>query len=574
MSFDINNISKTLWLDASDEDTITLDIDDKVEEWKDKSGNDNHVIQQVNSNFRPSYNDVGRKCVVFNNSNTHYLYNTTTKFNLPSRSMFIVAEETVSTATAGIFCIEGIYNDWDSNDGLACGTGNKSSTNMGVAVSSRHTSWIPNGNGAGYAHSISGTGLTPLGIYNENFLAPNGTLYINGFLKSSQTATHSFANESFGGFTIGCRIGLGSPKGTFPDKYSIFLTGRIYEIIYCDTILPENERLLVEGYLSNKWNISLIHNHPYGSKIKVLDYHHSDICFTRIDKPKIIETITTTNPMNFFCLEYPLMIRRGNQIITPTHNNQLVFGLKDNNHRPDRKHFIVGYEVDNPNRVVTLFNREYTKHGNRNTPVYGSLNEEPTKVIIQDTNNYKLRRPNINFYAPYIQPYYWRNLISIIFEYIQVNNPSQLIVLRQLDGQHYYRKFIIQSGYYRFDNVVSNFPVIMILYDTVTNDIRVIGNRMPSLSGRREPSYTTAHHLAFTDTPETYLLKKINGNFIKAIGGPGDVVYVRQWLEEKKGFIAIPENNGDWVAYVEPGDYDISYFSDCAPIIHGPYEIE
>ena len=35
----------TLWLDANDSDTITLDVSDNVEEWRDKSGNSNHFTQ-------------------------------------------------------------------------------------------------------------------------------------------------------------------------------------------------------------------------------------------------------------------------------------------------------------------------------------------------------------------------------------------------------------------------------------------------------------------------------------------------------------------------------------------------
>ena len=43
-------MSPALWLDASDESTLTLDVSNNVEQWDDKSGNANHATQTTSGN--------------------------------------------------------------------------------------------------------------------------------------------------------------------------------------------------------------------------------------------------------------------------------------------------------------------------------------------------------------------------------------------------------------------------------------------------------------------------------------------------------------------------------------------
>jgi len=254
-SFFILNITKfyaqipqnnlILWLSA---DSVEI-VDNKVATWYDKSGNDFHLTQE-NATKRPLRIDS-----VLNNLPV-------IRFNGSTTSMSCAFETTFAQPNS-FFIIHKIKNG--SNQVIFDGVSSERS--LLQYYSGRLKLRSLTDNTVFYNMSVPTQFILNTLVYNS----PNSQLFEFGELKSSGNSGN-----------LGCDgINLGSSL-----ENTAYFNGDIAEIIFYDTVLSDNERILIESYLSGKYAPPL----TLGSDISVLygfcdtllyiDSHYSDIVWS------------------------------------------------------------------------------------------------------------------------------------------------------------------------------------------------------------------------------------------------------------------------------------------------------
>ena len=216
-----------LWLDAADSTTFTFSSGCNIQVWKDKSTN-NYTVNQTTVSNQPVATSFGVQL----NSNIPLYFNTTYTAFPPSETIFYVMNYTSwisnteielfhTTATGGRQLY--IYN----NNLQTAQYGNTNLLTAGVLVSNTVTLTESTNDGSTIYH------------------------YVNGSIAGSNSVT---PYSGSGNTVIGAR--------NVPDRG---LNGFIYEIVTYNTILTQQQRQQVEGYLAWKWKLqsSLPSSHPY-----------------------------------------------------------------------------------------------------------------------------------------------------------------------------------------------------------------------------------------------------------------------------------------------------------------------
>ena len=224
-----------LWLDGMDPagTRVIPSIGATVSTWIDKSTS----AKNATAGGTPTYVSGGG--INFNGSS--YFTNLSFAQNLSQRSIFIVMQETTRTAVGGVFPLiptPSSGNDYDS-------TGLSIETQNGLRFY----------NGSGYQSDIGNTSLLVKADYNDNMDVRAGTGFVNG--TSAATVTASYTAGTCSGYGIGARW-LGGISLTYP------LRGVIFEIMFFNRPLVLAERRQIEGYLAQKWSltVSLPAGHP------------------------------------------------------------------------------------------------------------------------------------------------------------------------------------------------------------------------------------------------------------------------------------------------------------------------
>lgn len=215
----------SLWYDASDASTVTIDTG--VSQWNDKSAGGNNATQATGGN-QPLYvtNDLaGRNVLEFTSARslTHAYANATTNI-----SIFMVVNVTTDTSSTRrrIFSTQGA-NTTQSN------------------IYSRDTNTFNWGTlGSSSTYRFAGTAITAdswniIGLTRTT----GGIFYWNG------SSSNSFATDS-----------TGDTNGTIGGGF----TGKLAELIVYNSSLSTSDRQRVEGYLAWKWNLvnRLSTSHP------------------------------------------------------------------------------------------------------------------------------------------------------------------------------------------------------------------------------------------------------------------------------------------------------------------------
>lgn len=233
---DISGLS--LWLDAADSDTMTITAWPYVSEWRDKSGNNNHVTQSLLP-FRPSYDGQmnGLPTLVFDGIDDYLINNFPGgTFNGKSGDFYFVTQVddgyifTSTDVDTGLYYFRCILRDKMNFNKYNNSTYNSlsDSSNMGTSVPHliRYSS-----SGSSYTFEIDGSIRTmnlDSGSNNGDWLG-------------------DVANRD--SFLIGA---VEWPAGVS----ATYLRGKVAEIIYFDgKVLDASERAQIEAYLNNKWGI-------------------------------------------------------------------------------------------------------------------------------------------------------------------------------------------------------------------------------------------------------------------------------------------------------------------------------
>jgi len=237
MSFTPTSIANLiLWLDASDNSTITFSSGSNVSQWNDKSTNLKHMTQATASK-QPIVRTMPNGLKTLDFSGNRFLQNTSIVFPNAPYTVFAIGD---GNGTSYGRLLNGI------NDGFFFLGANSTGVNYASFVGNG-SAWVetnvnvPNYNCNNlcmmeFTNSGTSTGLIP---------------YFNGNVQNAKNGTTS----SFTGLTVG--------RGYVETDQC--WNGYVCEVVIYSSILTSTQRQQVEGYLAWKWGLqtSLPTNHTY-----------------------------------------------------------------------------------------------------------------------------------------------------------------------------------------------------------------------------------------------------------------------------------------------------------------------
>ncbi len=235
-----------LWLDAADQDTLidndgdnvsSGNFDGQIAQWNDKSGNANNLSHTTGSR-QPTYIAAGKNgndLVSFDGNDALYITDALQSgLDLNGNGMTLIAV-TNATTTAGARILI-----------------NKESSYEMAFNGGKYQSAISTSAPGGWAWG--GTSAITTGWHMTGFTYDDTTWDFRQ--ESALTQQIAPANNQTGNilpsnniFTVGAR-GAATPTGSF-------FAGDMAEVILFDRALTDSERLDIEIYLSNKWDITL-----------------------------------------------------------------------------------------------------------------------------------------------------------------------------------------------------------------------------------------------------------------------------------------------------------------------------
>jgi len=234
--FDPTSLSGCLlWVDSSDEDTITH-TNGKVSQWDDKSGNNHHLTQST-ATYQPTYSqNLFTPYIAFNGTDNVIANQDANLINVSDsdNTMFVVFESNVTTASSSGDCVAGV-----------CYRGRQY---QGVSINSNHggagsTSYM-NRSSQDYDPYLTNVASTTKQVVYGTRSGITRKIYD----QDGNSATHTNStNTSQDNFCIGSAWEVGrTPLANFD--------GKVYEVIVYNTALSGTQLDQVHNYLQTKWN--------------------------------------------------------------------------------------------------------------------------------------------------------------------------------------------------------------------------------------------------------------------------------------------------------------------------------
>lgn len=224
------------WVDAKDGGTITMDSQNRVSLWGDKSSNGRSTLSQPSIVNRPVYSSSGFPGLKFNGSSSF--------MEIPDAYAKVKGSYT-------IFLVERRTSGKSVNYPLGGTTVGQFNQNLVMGYHSldtvRYTNWFRDLDGR--IPAFQGTS-EPTRVWAFMKTPGGKQIYLNGQLLKSDSA-----GENLGGWA-GAAIGR---------YFTYYYDGVVHEVLIYNTNLSLDRRQKVEGYLANKWGISdaLQAGHPY-----------------------------------------------------------------------------------------------------------------------------------------------------------------------------------------------------------------------------------------------------------------------------------------------------------------------
>ncbi|MDB4497657.1 hypothetical protein N9254_09325, partial [Flavobacteriaceae bacterium] len=227
----------SIWLDANDAASITIDNYYTADEWRDKSGNERHVSNQVGDPKTGVRTINGLNVIDFTSS------------RMATSSIASWLNNTSYTIIA--------VTQFDNNTQAFMGTeggGNNQIMYHGYMGSNWTLGQFGGGNGTSWSTSLSST--TPV-LSVTTAAHPTFEAWINGTSLGINTASSTQLSAT-GPFNIG------RPES---DGGWGYYDGTIAEIIIISDEITSVKRQKIEGYLAHKWGLegNLPSNHPYAT---------------------------------------------------------------------------------------------------------------------------------------------------------------------------------------------------------------------------------------------------------------------------------------------------------------------
>ena len=219
-----------LWLDASDETTIT-DTTGNVTAWADKSGNGNNVTSPT---FQPRTGDSTENGLNIIDFTSDQMIVPSALYSLPNgdNTVFVVSKRATEDGSI------------DATFGAATGITNEY---FHIYSNVARTQSFTNRSGGGGAVSFIGpVGVnTNLNIAHMRKEGTDQTIAVNGGTEATPiTASNTATIDDFFIGTAG--------SGAFP------LIGSIAEMLFYDRNLSPSEISAINQYLANKWGVTLV----------------------------------------------------------------------------------------------------------------------------------------------------------------------------------------------------------------------------------------------------------------------------------------------------------------------------
>lgn len=224
-----------LWLDANDGSTLTIDQNNRVRTWGDKSGKSNTVTQTSIVN-RPIYRKEAFTGIEFDGSSQSMLIQNAFELVRGTSFTVIVAEKRKSSKSSNYFL-----------------GGTTMARNSNLVLGYRSTTV---GTLAFFGNDIDGSvsnyqgSLEPITIWSFEKTATGRTMSVNGTRIASDQSM-----DVLNGWT-------GASLGQFG---SSFYQGIVYEVLLFNPGLSLDRRQKVEGYLAHKYGVpmNLSSGHPF-----------------------------------------------------------------------------------------------------------------------------------------------------------------------------------------------------------------------------------------------------------------------------------------------------------------------
>jgi hypothetical protein len=223
------------WVDAKDGGSLTIDENNRVRSWSDKSGRKNDVIQ-TNIASRPVYKREAFPGLEFDGN---------------GKFMPIPNAYNLVRANFTIFVVDRRKSDKNENYFLGGTQLHQRNGNLVLGYANSNRGLL-----AYWANDLSAPippyqmSSEPMRIWSFMKTGSGRSIYINGKLSGSDNNMEQL---------------LGWNDAAIGRYYDRFYQGTVYEILIFNTDLTMDRRQKIEGYLANKWGLStsLEDSHPY-----------------------------------------------------------------------------------------------------------------------------------------------------------------------------------------------------------------------------------------------------------------------------------------------------------------------
>lgn len=235
-----NSATNILWLDAQNTASLsgTLVNDDPVTVWSDLSGNDNDFVQQ-GSDAVPYFRNDGLDAGSFN----------VVRFDGTERYLVLADNDDLDLNVSGMTII-GVYNrtatDGDPRGILSKRTSYSSNVSYYVYTYTDNKLYF-NLNTSGNTGVVSaGANSSGDNLFTVSYDGALQRVYKDASLDGSVSKSGTVANNSSSFF-----------MGALNNDYGTYFNGELAEIIMFRSALNDAERLIIENYLAEKYNLSI-----------------------------------------------------------------------------------------------------------------------------------------------------------------------------------------------------------------------------------------------------------------------------------------------------------------------------
>lgn len=245
-----------LWLDATDTDTLSLDVLANIQQWSDKSGKGNNFTQSTELKRPDLIRSGGLEMVSFSRAYDQCL--------VKSSNSFLNLDDKGGASIFVVFNYHGYVNEGSGINALFFkGDSTSTSVSYGFKVGSSNTLNLKAAADLSRDSDVFTNQKIIVSLIRTDTTASDYTcyVYVNGLSYGSASDSSTSSDNSNSFYIAG--------DGVDSRRYSDVDFG---ELIILNGSPLEEDRYRIEGYLAHKWDLEaeLPPDHPYKSKPPVI----------------------------------------------------------------------------------------------------------------------------------------------------------------------------------------------------------------------------------------------------------------------------------------------------------------